>query len=861
MQKRTLHSLLIISFIVVFAASMSLANEVTIESKSNLLRCADQSVQVTVDVTADSVNAIECVFVIDEQDLCGFIHDINIVWELPSGVLSDRVIDLDSADGVAPDMIRFAAMRVDAGDGVLLQGDDQLVATIEFTTAECCEGTAIIDNTIFPYANPTGDITTQFVDAFDNSILAVAVNPGTIHMANVPPTIDPIDDDDIPWGETWTGTAAGDDDDLENGCEELKFYKVDGPADLVVNLDGTMQWPTEGEDVCDHEVTVKVVDNCLAEASTTFTICVTNEPPVITCPEDQLIWYGETMTATATAVDPDDGPWGPFYHLVSFDGPGTVMVDPLTGEITWNTELEAEYTGFFTMCIEATDSANTCECSPENADTCCFEIEVRSMAVTIEKVHNQPQGVEALVSVDMLGSAFNNWSIGGYDLVIQYDNSALTFEYAEEGEFFTDCGWEYFTYRYGADGNCGDACPSGLLRVVAMAEQNDGANHPDCYNNDGTDTDATQLTLLHFLVSNDRTLECQFVPIKFYWYDCGDNAFSDVGGDTLMLSRYVFDYIGAGGLDTYERIDGLSDNTFPTWYGTIDECFAGSGQEGKPIPVAVVDYYNGGIDIVCADSIDAPGDINLNGLCYEISDAVMFTRYFIEGLGAFEYPAGSIAASDVNKDGLTLTVADLVYLIRVVIGDAEPYPKDVAINATYTHEAGNVTVSDAEVAAMHLVVAGEVTPALEAAGMDMAYKFDGENTNIIVTPNLDASTMATCTGNIISGITGQIVSIEMADANGTKIAAKNVPARYSLSQNYPNPFNPTTTIEFALPGGGAWELAIYNMAGQLVDRFAGTAEPGVETVNWDASNLASGVYLYKLTTSEYSNVKKMILLK
>ena len=50
------------------------------------------------------------------------------------------------------------------------------------------------------------------------------------------------------------------------------------------------------------------------------------------------------------------------------------------------------------------------------------------------------------------------------------------------------------------------------------------------------------------------------------------------------------------------------------------------GGDGKPKPIRCVDFTNGGIDIICADSIDARGDINLNGLAYEVADAVMFSN-------------------------------------------------------------------------------------------------------------------------------------------------------------------------------------------------------------------------------------------
>jgi len=121
-----------------------------------------------------------------------------------------------------------------------------------------------------------------------------------------------------------------------------------------------------------------------------------------------------------------------------------------------------------------------------------------------------------------------------------------------------------------------------------------------------------------------------------------------------------------------------------------------------------IDFFNGGIDIVCADSIDARGDINLNNVGYEIADAVMFTNYFVKGVSAFgSHVAGSTAASDVNADGLALSVADLVYLIRVIVGDALPYPKTAPVQATYVNDNGTLSV-DIPMGAAYVVIKGEV---------------------------------------------------------------------------------------------------------------------------------------------------------
>ncbi|MCH7519980.1 MAG: T9SS type A sorting domain-containing protein, partial [Candidatus Dadabacteria bacterium] len=90
----------------------------------------------------------------------------------------------------------------------------------------------------------------------------------------------------------------------------------------------------------------------------------------------------------------------------------------------------------------------------------------------------------------------------------------------------------------------------------------------------------------------------------------------------------------------------------------------------------------------------------------------------------------------------------------------------------------------------------------------------------------------------------------------------SVPELYSLSQNYPNPFNPVTTIRFALPEAGNVLLVIYNLRGEEVVRLANGARPaGYHEVIWNATNFASGMYFYRLQAGEFTEIRKMILLK
>jgi len=95
-----------------------------------------------------------------------------------------------------------------------------------------------------------------------------------------------------------------------------------------------------------------------------------------------------------------------------------------------------------------------------------------------------------------------------------------------------------------------------------------------------------------------------------------------------------------------------------------------------------------------------------------------------------------------------------------------------------------------------------------------------------------------------------------------KPADESLPTDFSLSQNYPNPFNPVTDIEFGLPSPCHVRLEVYNVVGQTVVTLVdGRREAGFYTVSWDGSNVASGVYLYRLTAGDYVQTRKMLLLK
>ena len=111
--------------------------------------------------------------------------------------------------------------------------------------------------------------------------------------------------------------------------------------------------------------------------------------------------------------------------------------------------------------------------------------------------------------------------------------------------------------------------------------------------------------------------------------------------------------------------------------------------------------------------------------------------------------------------------------------------------------------------------------------------------------------------NLMSEIVDYFHLISTSDENNSSI-----PKQFTLKQNYPNPFNPTTTIEFSIPEAGDVSIKIINILGQIVsETFNGYRKEGIHKLLFNASNFASGIYLYTIKFGDKYLSKKMLLLK
>ena len=172
----------------------------------------------------------------------------------------------------------------------------------------------------------------------------------------------------------------------------------------------------------------------------------------------------------------------------------------------------------------------------------------------------------------------------------------------------------------------------------------------------------------------------------------------------------------------------------------------------------------------------------------------------------------------------------------------------------------------------HGRLAEDVTPqiALQAGGRDVKIYLQAprwasvESWEILQTENgrlVDRQLLRD--GNAIALHSPGVTYIELVPFNETFADGNSdLPNQFALEQNYPNPFNPTTQIKYQLPTTGDVRLDVYDLTGRLVvSLINGQVSAGTHTVTFDAGNLSSGVYIYRIQAGEFQQVRRLTVIK
>jgi len=295
---------------------------------------------------------------------------------------------------------------------------------------------------------------------------------------------------------------------------------------------------------------------------------------------------------------------------------------------------------------------------------------------------------------------------------------------------------------------------------------------------------------------------------------------------------------------------------------------------GEIIMQDEIAYRHGEVQIqLYADKL--PGDINMNGLPFEIGDVVYFANYFSN---PSKYPLSfeQRANSDTNGDGTPATIADLVYMIQVItgggVGKAAAPSSDVI--AWHVDEAGALYLEGSTLLGAILVTYRSAHDALPERGpasevMTPLSGHEGELRRWLLY-SLNGWWIDPDRGPVALGLNGvRIDRIEAADTRGRVVQTSPrvvLPAAPTLYGNYPNPFNPSTAIRFGLAVAGEVRIDIYNVLGHRVRALGGPFAAGDHELIWDGRDgagrsVASGMYFYRFDSEGVQQVRRMLLLK
>ncbi|MFA7362149.1 MAG: YCF48-related protein [Candidatus Kapaibacterium sp.] len=146
-------------------------------------------------------------------------------------------------------------------------------------------------------------------------------------------------------------------------------------------------------------------------------------------------------------------------------------------------------------------------------------------------------------------------------------------------------------------------------------------------------------------------------------------------------------------------------------------------------------------------------------------------------------------------------------------------------------------------------------------GITFADQLNGEGRHLYGV-SLREESVGVVVGEIGSAASGALYYTSTNGIVGISQIGSEIPDKYTISQNYPNPFNPTTKINFVLPKQGLVSIKVYDMLGREVKNLVNEVKSaGQYTVDFNGSNLTSGAYFYKIQVNEFSDVKRMLLIK
>lgn len=324
----------------------------------------------------------------------------------------------------------------------------------------------------------------------------------------------------------------------------------------------------------------------------------------------------------------------------------------------------------------------------------------------------------------------------------------------------------------------------------------------------------------------------------FFWGYMKNNGNGEFSEPVYFDLDYPPQGIAIGDLNGDSRQDILIGGRLDSWLNLE------TGLQYYSIP----DTANASSTIEIAD-IDNDGDQDIIGVNWGMPGSPKkFVIYTNDGVGNFEQTytrwideaLAEMFVADLNNDNYP----DVVYNVSIYYPNSE----EEIFNTYILFNNQDGTFQDP--VNYYTGICSHVSYAAD---------LDGNGWKDIITLNYDFYNPPPTQGTI--HILFQDSIGNFVEESQTSIETQNIATSFELYQNYPNPFNPVTNIEFSLQKKSPVTLSIFNSKGELVKTLYDSKNKGFHSITFDASNLNSGIYFYKLTTENNSETRKMLFLK
>jgi len=798
-------------------------------------------------------------------------NDLVLVYRMPNRAPVLEVPHDTSFFQCEPETIRFDNIRAYDSDYC---GDTAVISKVQgpgtYSAGTCRFLPAAVDS-----AYKFVFVATDWFGATDTDTVVITVD------INDPPQLTCPDDDSVHAGDTLISTDFSVTDPGGNPTSVVFLDINPGVTNTPTIVNSHVEWITTCDEDGDYVIRLVATDDCGASDTCEFTVNVYNQPPQLTCPDNDSVHAGDTLISTDFSVTDPDGDTASVTFL-DINPAGTNTPTIVANHVEWITTCDED--GDYVIRLVATDPrglADTCQftvnvCPHPPQLTCPNDtsVSVGDTLISGDFTVTDPEGDLWKVAIaNMYPLPAGNWptivgnhvewlttcndTLGSYTIVLGAADSCFNID---------SCQFTVNVYPHPPQLTCpndtsvtvGDTLisgdftvtdPEGDLWKVAIANMYPlpAGNWPTIVGNHvewlttGFDTAGTYTIVLGAADSCFSIDSCQFT-VNVYVQAPVITSTPDTTAFVGQPYTYDVDAIGIP-TPTFALI------TFPT--GMTINPNSGVIQW---TPTAAGDSN------VCVKAVNSAG-----------ADTQCFTITVAESAQVSILPQSLFIRCD-HEDTLWIHLDEKVVdmdsaFFKIAYEDTLITP-DTVIKGPGLAPPGNFDLSYGIYPDSILISLTVLSGSFDGPDTILGIVFTAGNYVTTAQVSIERSSLQNSEGEEIPHRTiGAEIQIDCpTSADGEDEESQN-PSTYALGQNYPNPYNPVTQITYQLPQPGVVSLKIYNVQGQLVRTLVNEYKPaGAHSISWNGRSdlgmeVSSGIYFYRIQAGKFTETKRMVLIK